>query len=331
MRKKILGISWIIGFLLFAFLIYKIGPGQIWENIKNLTWQKFLILFFLHFLYFFLRTINWKIIFEKYEGNVSFGHLIMARLAGDAISYLTPSAYLGGEPIRAMMVSSSTRRKSVASVTIDKTMEILTMIFLIIIGVTIAIALIPMPRHYKFLLIAFVMGAILFGLFIFSKQRQGFFTWIINALEKIKIRPKFIERHKTKIIETDAYISEFYSHHRKTFIIVFLLYTFAFLFWTAEIFLTLSFINAEGATFLKSFLITTLGSVVIILPTIPASFGTYEVTYVAVFVLLGLGAGVGITLTLIRRLVGLGWVGVGLLAMLKRRTRKVGGKVGVRS
>ena len=319
MRKKILGISWIIGFLLFAFLIYKIGPGRIWENIKNLTWQKFLILFFLHFLYFFFRTVTWKIIFEKYEGNISFGHLIRARLAGDAISYITPSAYLGGEPIRVMMVGKTTRRKSIASVTIDKTMEILSMIFLIIIGVTIAIALIPMPGHFKFLLVAFVVGAILFGLFILIKQRQGFFIWIINVLERIKIKFKFIEKHKTKIKEIDAYISEFYGHHRSTFIIVFLLYSFAFLFWTAEIFLTLVFINAGGATFLKSFLITTLGSIVIILPTIPASFGTYEVSYVAIFVLLGLGADVGITLTLIRRIVGLVWVGVGLLVMLKRK------------
>jgi len=321
MRKIILGISWMIGFILFAFLIYKIGPGRIWENIKNLTWQRFLILFFLHFLYFFFRTVSWKIIFEKYEGNVSFGHLIKARLAGDAISYLTPSAYLGGEPIRAMMVSRTTKRKSIASVTIDKTMEILAMIFLIIIGVTVAIVLVSMPRHYKFLLIAFVFGAILFGLFIFNKQRQGFFIWIISVLEKMKIKPKFIEKHKAKIKETDTYISEFYGYHRNTFIIVFLLYTFTFLFWTAEIFLTLIFINAEGATFLKSFLVTTLGSIVIILPTIPASLGTYEVTYVTILVLLGLGADVGITLTLIRRIVGLGWVGVGLLAMLKRRVR----------
>lgn len=319
MRKKILGFSWIIGFLLFTFLIYKIGPGRIWENIKNITWLKFLILFFLHFLYFFFRTATWKIIFEKYEENVSFGHLIMARLAGDAISYLTPSAYLGGEPVRAMMVSRTTKGKSIASVTIDKTMEILAMIFLIIIGVTIAIALISMPGHFKLILIVFVVGATLFALFIIIKQRQGFFIWIINTLEKMKIRLKFIERHKTKIIEIDTYISEFYGHHRSTFIIVFLLYTFVFLFWTAEILLTLLFINAEGATYLKSFLITALGSVVIILPIIPASFGTYEVSYVAIFILLRLGADVGITLTLIRRIVGLGWVGVGLLAMLKRK------------
>lgn len=321
MRKKILGISWIIGFLLFAFLIYKIGPGRIWDNIKNLTWQKFSILFFLHFFYFFFRTLPWKIIFEKYEGNVSLGHLIIAKLAGDAINYLTPSAYLGGEPIRAMMARRTTKRKSIASVTIDKTMEILTMIFLIIIGVTIAIARISMPAHFKLILIAFVVGATLFGLFLFVKQRQGFFIWVIKVMEKIKIKSKFIERNKPKIKETDAYISEFYGHHRNTFIVVFLLYAFAFLFWTTEIFLTLVFLNAQGATFLKSFLIAILGTIVIILPTIPASFGTYEVTYVAIFVLLGLGADVGITLTLIRRIVGLGWVGIGLLVMLKRRAR----------
>jgi len=320
MRKKILSISWMIGILLFAFLVYKIGPIRIWENIKNLTLLKFLILFLLHFLYFVFRTLNWKIIFEKYEEKVSFNHLIAARIAGDAISYLTPSAYLGGEPVRAIMAARSNRGKSLASVIIDKTIEILTIVLLIIVGVIIAITQIPMPNQYKFLFIMFMIGATLFALFISIKQRHGFLLWIVKALEKIKIRFRFIEKKRDKIEEIDFHISGFYRDHRKTFLLVFLLYSLEFLFWTGEIFLTLLFINAEGATFLNSFLITTLGSFVIIMPTIPASLGTYEVTYVAIFVLLGLGAEVGITLTLIRRTVGLSWAGIGLLVMLKKRS-----------
>ena len=317
MRKKILRISLVIGFLLFLLLIYKIGPGQIWENIKKLTWQKFLILFFLRFLYYILRTINWKIIYEKYERKAPFAHLFAARIAGDSISYLTPSAQLGGEPVRAMLVKSSDKRKSFASVIVDKTIEILTIILFIIIGVTIAIAQIPMPGQYKFIFIAFMLAATLFGLFLLFKQKQGFFIWIINALGKIKIKSKFIEKNRAKIKEIDNYISDFSRDHKKSFFIVFLLYSFVFLFWTTEIYLALLFIDAEGITFLKSFLILTLGSLVVLLPTIPASLGIYEVTYVTIFVLLGLGVNVGMTLTLIRRLLVLIWAGAGLLIIFR--------------
>lgn len=319
MKKKILRISWAIGFLLFVLLIYTIGPGQIWEHIKKITWQNFLILLFLRFLHSILRTINWKIVFEQYERKTSFFHLFTAIIAGDAISYLTPSARLGGEPVRAMMVSSSNKRRSLASVIVDKTIEILTMISFTIIGVTIAITQIPMPGKYKFLLIAFVLGAILFAVLILVKQRQGFFTWIINTLERIKIKFKFIEKNRAKVKETDEHISDFYRNHRSIFLIVFLLHSLVFLFWTTEVHLTLLFMGAEGTTFLKSFLIVTLGGLVILLPTIPASLGTYELTYVAIFILLGFGADIGITLTLIRRILVLIWAGAGLLAMLKRQ------------
>lgn len=318
MQKKILRISLVIGFLLFLLLFYKIGPRQIWENVKNLTWQKFLILSFLRFFYYILRTINWKIVFEKYERKVSFFHLFAARIAGDSISYITPSAQIGGEPVRAMMVNSSNKEKIFASVIVDKTIEILTIIFFIIIGVAIAVTQIPMPRQHKFLFIGFVLAAILFGLFLLSKQKQGFFIWIINALEKIKF--KFIEKNISKIKEIDNYISDFYRNNRKKFFIVFILYSLVFLFWTTEIYLALLFIDAEGANFLKSFLILTLGSLVILLPTIPGSLGIYEITYVAIFILLGIGADVGMTLTMIRRILVLIWVGVGLLVILKRQT-----------
>ncbi|NIM89943.1 MAG: flippase-like domain-containing protein [Candidatus Aminicenantes bacterium] len=321
MRKKILRISWIVGILIFVFLIYKIGLDRIWEYIKKLSWQKFLILFFLRFLYYVFRTMSWKIIFEKYERRLPFVHLLAARIAGDAISYLTPSAQLGGEPIRAMMVRSSNKRKSLASVIVDKTIEVLVMIFFIIIAVSIAVTRIPMPEEYKFIFIAFVVGAIAFALFLLFKQREGFFVWIINALRKIKIKFKFIERNMDKIREIDLHISSFYKNHRNIFLIVFLLHSLIFIFWTGEIYFALLFIGAPGTTYLNSFLILTLGGIIILLPTVPAVLGIYEMTYVTIFILLGLGADAGITLTLIRRILLLTWAGIGLLAIFKQQVR----------
>ena len=124
MRKKVLRIAFIVGILLFFLFIYFIGPSQIWENIKQLSWQSFIILLFLRFVHSFLRTVCWKKIFQQYERKISIFHLFAARLAGDAIGYLTPSAQLGGEPIRAMMVNRSNLEKNLASVIVDKTIEI---------------------------------------------------------------------------------------------------------------------------------------------------------------------------------------------------------------
>lgn len=319
MRKKILRISLVIGVLLLFLFIYFIGPDQIWENIKKLTWQNFLFLLFLRLIHSVLRTISWKIILERYERKTPFFTLYAARLAGDAIGYLTPSAQLGGEPIRAMMVNKSNLEKSFASVIVDKTIEIANQIVCTIIGIIVALTLIPLPGKYEYVLIAFVIGAVFFVTLALIKQKQGFFIWIINFLKKLKIRFRFIEKREERIREVDAHISDFYKYHKKIFLFVFLLHTLIFLLWTTEIYLTLLFIGAGGATFIKSYLIVSLGAFMVMLPTMPASLGTYEITYVSIFVLLNLGADEGMTLILIRRIIMLMWSGIGLLLMTRRK------------
>lgn len=319
MRKKILRISLVAGILLFFIFVYFIGPSEIWENIKRLKWQNFLFLLLLRFFHSLLRTVSWKIIFERYEQKTSFISLYKARLAGDAIGYLTPSAQLGGEPIRAIMGNEAHFEKSFASVIVDKTIEIINQIFFTIIGIVIAITLIPLPSKYEYILVAFVLGAAFFAIFAFVKQKQGFFIWFISLLKKLKIQFKFIDKREMKIREVDNHISNFYKNHGKIFLFVFFLNSFIFFLWTTEIYVTMLFIGAEGITFIKSYLIVSLGAFLLLLPTMPASLGTYEITYVSIFILLNLGADKGMALILIRRVILLIWSGIGLFFLFFRQ------------
>lgn len=316
MKKKIIRISSVIGIILFVLIVYKIGPEQIWENIKKISWQYFVILLFMRLFYWMLRTYSWEVILEGYENKCSFLHLFACRMSSHAVSHLTPSASFGGEAARILMVSSSNRKIILASVIVDKTMEFLSLVAFAIIGVAIAITRMPMPRKYQVLMITFVGVISLLLLFITYKQKQGFIGWLVNLLGKIKIRFKFLEKHRKKIEETDEYISEFYRKHRNRFVKVFLLYSLLILFWTAEIHVTLLFIGAKGITFLDSFVVVTLGSISFAFPIVPASLGIYEATYVGIFALLRLGTDVGLTLVLIRRLIALLWAGIGVVGMM---------------
>ena len=122
-----------------------------------------------------------------------------------------------------------------------------------------------------------------------------------------------------QIRETDENISNFYGSHKKTFFLALFLYALAHLFWIAEIYCTLVFMGVEGVTLLKAFLVVSLSIVGFMIPAIPGSLGTLEITNVALYALLGLGAGTGFSMTIIRRIVTLVWVGVGVLWLgLKR-------------
>lgn len=319
MRKNIFRISACIGFILFTIIIIKIGPDQIWDNIKKITWQSFLILFLLRSLYWALRTLNWKIVFEQYEKNVSFFHLFCARLTSHSVNQLTPSAYLGAEASRIMLVNTS-KRKTIASVIVDKTIEVMVVLFFTLLGIIFAILRIKHKGNLKIILIGFILVACTAFFFFLTMQKKGFFGWIIKILGKIKLNFKFLEKNKKKIEETDIYISDFYNKQRKIFLVVFLMYSLMILFWITEIHITLLFMGLKDITFLDSFLIISLGTIAFLLPIIPGSLGIYEITYIGIFALLGLGTDVGLTLVLIRRILALAWAGIGLIPLLKRKT-----------
>ncbi len=320
MKRNIIRISALLGILIFVFIVYQIGIQRIWENVKKITWQNFLILMVLRLFYWTLRTINWKVIFEQYEAGSSLIHLFSARMCSHAVSQLTPSAQVGGEAARIYFVNCSSKRISLASVVVDKTIEFFTTIVFTIIGVAIAITRIPMSGKIKTLLVGTVAAASLLLLFFLSKQKKGLFGWFIELMAKMKIKFKFLEKNREKIKETDELISDFYRHHRQAFLGVSLLYSLLIMLWIAEIHLTLVFIGAANISLLDSFLITMLGELAFLFPLIPGSLGIYEVTYVGLFAMLGKGTALGFTLVLIRRIIALLWAGIGLIPMLKSKS-----------
>jgi len=316
MKKKIVRISSFVGIVLFVLLIWKIGPDRIWDNIAKITWHNFVILLFMRLFYWMLRTFCWGVILKGYGHRATFPHLFVCRMSSHAVSHLTPSATVGGEAARIYMLNSSSKKISLASVIIDKTMELLSLVGFAIIGVGIAITRIPMPAKYQVFLVSFVVAGTLLLFLILSKQKKGFIGWIVTILGKVRIRLKALERNKEKIAETDEYISEFYLNQRKRFWLVFFLYSLLVLVWTAEIHFTLVFIGAANISILDSFVIVTLGSISFSFPIVPASIGIYEAIYVGIFALLRLGTSMGLTLVLIRRVIALIWAGFGVLGMI---------------
>jgi uncharacterized protein (TIRG00374 family) len=322
MKKNVMRLSALVGILIFAFFIYKIGPGQIWGHIKKISLQNFLILVILRIFYWVLRTLSWKVILEAYEEKTSLFQLFTARMCGHAVSQLTPTSQVGSEATRILMADCSSKKISIASVIVDKTIEFLTVIFFIVIGIAVIFTRIVVPGKIK---VFFIGGVALFSLamlLIFFKQKKGLLGWIMGLMAWLKIRFKFLEKRKEKIKETDEHISRFYRDHQGAFLKVFLLYSLLMMLWATEIHINLLFIGVKDISFVESFIVTVLGNLTFIFPLIPGSLGIYEATYIGLFTLLGRGAGVGLTLVLIRRLIALLMAGFGLLGMLKPRPAK---------
>lgn len=318
-------IGW-AGFGLFVFLIVRTGPQEILKALGRLTLPEIGILLGLRFVYWAVRTMNWRAVLRySYGEHVPFFDVFGARIAGYAVSYLTPAGNIGGETVRVFMLDRVRREKSLASVVVDKTVEFLAGLLTVALAVLFLITEFALPRARKLELFAAVAVILLILIFLVIKQKQGLFAWVLGLLGKLRIKIPFLESRRERILETDAHISDFYAKHPKLFIAVFLSYFGQAWLWAAEIYFTFLFLGGAAPSIFTCFLIVTLGSFYTFLP-VPGSMGVYELTYVSLFALLRIEMSAGMAVILLRRVIGLLWAGVGLLPLLKaRKSRPVKG------
>jgi len=114
-----------------------------------------------------LGSIQWLILLRQAGSKKGIFSILLARLTGFAISYLTPSLYLGGEPVRAAILNdkSITYKKTLATVVLDKYIELFTKVPCIITGFALLIVLIK--PDLLFILPSTIFIAFFVSFFIF--------------------------------------------------------------------------------------------------------------------------------------------------------------------
>ncbi len=94
---------------LFVYLIVKTGPKEILRALGRLTLAEVAALMGLRFLYWLIRAVNWRALLVSSGERVPFREILGARIAGYAVSYLTPAGNIGGETVRIFCLDSVER------------------------------------------------------------------------------------------------------------------------------------------------------------------------------------------------------------------------------
>src|SRR6266702_4354469 len=82
-----------------------------------------------------LHTAGWAACFHKSHHAVAFWRLFVVRLAGSAINQVTPTATIGGEVVKVLLLESTLpRAQATAAVIIDKASFTLAQIFHLALG-----------------------------------------------------------------------------------------------------------------------------------------------------------------------------------------------------
>jgi len=302
-----------LGLCIFLFMVMRLGWKEIFQQLYLMGWGIFVIVLLRSCSQTFF-ALAWYQTFPKGQRKVPFTYLLKARLAGEALNYLVPSATMGGEPLKAELLKPYMNFSSgLASVTMAKYSFLLAQLILMVLGGILVLTMMKLSGALSFLII-FTLGLIGVGLgVLYYGQQRSLFSKLAKTLISWGIGKSYLSSRLKKIQELDRMIAFLYRNQKKEFFLSLLLNVIGWAEGILEIFLILYFLKIEPI-WVTAFIIEALSLVInAAFFFVPWQLGTQETSKVFIFQICGLGPAAGFALGLIRRFREVIWAGIGLL------------------
>ncbi|MCY4612755.1 MAG: flippase-like domain-containing protein [Nitrospira sp.] len=313
-----------VGLVVLGGLIWHIGLSQVWETVERVGFVAFCVILLLRLVVYLLDTFGWSLTLGQWAGRVGFVRLFMVRMAGEAINVTTPTAMLGGEPVKAYLLTryEVPMVEGLASVVTAKTIMVIAQILFMLLGLGVTLWLLG-AGEYNVLMAFVTLGLLGFGVLLFVfLQRYGIGRGLLTVADTCGIRSQRLEAARPQLLELDHTIRTFYRERRRSSLLSLGIHFVAWVTELFEVYAILYFLGAEVG-WLASFAIAAIavlikGSV----SFIPGGLGAQEGGYLFLLVALGYGEVTGITFAVIRRIREIVWILIGLvfLAVLRGRT-----------
>ncbi len=309
------------GLVLLAVLIRELGAGTVLDNLRLVGWGIVPIVA-QEALAYTANTVGWLWAFAPPRPRISFARLFGARLAGDAINYVTPTATIGGEFVRTRLLNGLAPTTSVvASVAVAKLAQTLAQIGFVIVGLVIVLEDTPLPAGVRHGLLAGLALFTLLTLVLLVLQRRGMFAPVVRFAQRVGLQPHAPELLR-RLEHLDAEIARFHTSASRALLMSVGGFFVGWMVGVLEIYLILWFLGVEVSV--HRALTIEVMSVAIdgMLFFVPGKVGTQEGGKVLIFTALGLDPAKGLALGILRRIRELTWAGIGLLVLSRlQRTR----------
>jgi uncharacterized protein (TIRG00374 family) len=323
MKRVAILISLLLGLFLFGTAMQQAGIDSVVKTVLFFPLPAISAVFLLNFFAVcVIGAFRWKIIIESQNSHkISFIKVLRAKLAGFAVSYITPSILVGGEPVRAYMIKEEAGcdwEKSFASVIIDQAIYFFTMFLFMVAGFLFLADHFALPTSifYGFGIIIlssfFILYLFYFRLIKKNSDGHGFFIFIIKTIRLDKI--KFVKKKEENIERTEKMIASFFKKENVAFIKAFALAILEVLLYLITIWIIILYLGQtiDFAYSAAIFFILTLANFV----PIPGSLGSFEASLTFIFNLLDLGKSNGFSFSLIFRSINIALVFIGLFSLI---------------
>jgi putative membrane protein len=307
-----------VGGLLLLMVVSYAGVAPVLERVRAMGWATPL-LFLPYLVINTLDTMAWRrALPAEAAARIPFLAQYLARIAGEAVNSVTPTAAVGGEPVKAQLLRAAgvSGPEAVASVVIAKTALTLSQIAFILLGVPVLAARFGRPAIGLACFAVLVGLALLFARFLVRVQQRGPARTAWRWLVRVFPRSRTVKRLGERAADIDERLGDFYRIEQQAFRTATLWHFMAWLLGVVEVWIIMQLIGAPIAWADALILESLAQPIRAVTLFIPGGLGAQELGGVALCHLLGIGEAPAVTLWLLKRARELFYdaVGIGYLA-----------------
>ena len=308
----------IVGLAALVGIVLHIGLEPIQHTVSQLGLLHLGLILLPMILVYGLEALGWQLTLGSHARTVGFMRLFAIRMAGETVNVTTPTAYVGGEPLKAFLLKryGVPMVDGLASVITAKTTMTFAQVLFILLGLALALCILEDSGHSWVAMLVSV-GVLGFGVGLFLLlQRHGIGVGCLTMLRACGIRFGFLEKREPQLQELDGTIRSFYSQHRQTFYAALAIFFLAWLTETLEVYAILYYLGVSidvwAAISIAALTVLIKGGTFFI----PGSLGAQEGGYTLLLMSFGYSEVTGITFALIRRLREILWILLGLVCLM---------------
>jgi len=312
----IIGIGIIVGIFFF------VGPAAIFANLQKIGIVGFLAFFGATLVVIALPIIGLQLILHSHNIKTKIWHTAIGQFIGNAIGFITPSLYLGGEPFKALYLGDlyKTSKSKIFSVAMfGKFQELSCLLFFVYVGTLIMIVKaeelsLPSGLWTILLIVDVGLGILVFFAIRSIIKNSPVLSNVALWIARRGIFRKRIEKIVPQIIELEEMIYQAFKHDWKTGLIA---YGFSFLsilvaFLKPAVFFIFLSGGSEILPLYELAMIFTLTQILLVFHITPGCIGVFEGGQMGIFKIIGIDDGVAVAYLLIYRFVDLLTTGAGV-------------------
>ena len=266
-----------------------------------------------------LHTAAWAACFPGHHRPLSLWQLALVRQAGNTINHLTPTAEIGGEVSKVVLLESVLpREQAVAAVVIEKGSGTLAKMIYLTLGILYIMQRLPLPPEI-YLSVVLTIVLISLGLLGFiAFQRYGLLSRVVQQCAYLPIGRKYLQGLGQRLALLDALLVAYYTRYPWRFVRSLVLHVIGYAFDIVRTYILFRLLLGEGAPGFAETIMVTVAVAALdqMFFFVPGGVGTLEGARFIVLSALGVAQVYGWTFALVARVEQLVWSGVGMLAYM---------------